>query len=182
VQDPLSDTTVRDSKRNHTCTAGSRTQGRHYARNVYNVSSTYIIIHLEWHTLGTYDSKPACKPSQMLFTKTSNEHRYVYAETITKSNGNSNLSIAVLFKKKQDRQCTYNVTLRRVRESLLPWKSSKYYISVYMCARECVSVSGCVHVAFFNQHETRMRHIVTSYVTPLAPSYFSTLSHKRRFF
>ena len=99
VQDPLSDTTVRDSKRNHTCTAGSRTQGRHYARNVYNVSSTYII-HLKWHTFGTYDSKPACKPSQVLFTKT---HRYVYAETITKSNGNCNLSIALLLTKKQDR-------------------------------------------------------------------------------
>jgi hypothetical protein len=37
---------------------------------------------------------------------------------------------------KQDRQCTCNVTLRRrVRESLLPWKSNKYFISVCVCAR-----------------------------------------------
>ena len=27
---------------------------------------------------------------------------------------------------KQEGQYTYNVTLRRVRESLLPWKSNKY--------------------------------------------------------
>ena len=34
----------------------------------------------------------------------------------------------------------YNVTLRRVRESLLPWKTEKYYISVYVHARACVRV------------------------------------------
>ena len=65
-------------------------------------------------------------------------------------------------------QYTYNVTLRRVRESLLPWKSNKYYIFVCVCVR--------VHVALLIQHATRMRHIVTSYVAPLAPPYFSTFS------
>ena len=29
---------------------------------------------------------------------------------------------------KLDRQYTYNITLRRVRELFLPWKSNKYYI------------------------------------------------------
>jgi hypothetical protein len=44
----------------------------------------------------------------------------------------------------QDRQCTYNVTIRRVRESLLPWKSSKYYLLVCVCmgARKCVHVDS----------------------------------------
>jgi hypothetical protein len=32
----------------------------------------------------------------------------------------------------------------------------------------------------FIQQATRMRHIVTSFVAHLAPSHFSTLSHKRR--
>jgi hypothetical protein len=39
---------------------------------------------------------------------------------------------------KQDRQCTYNVTLRRVRESPLPWKSS----IMYFCVCVCVCVGG----------------------------------------
>jgi hypothetical protein len=42
-----------------------------------------------------------------------------------------------------------------------------------------VSVHGCVHVALLIQHETRMHHIVTSFVAPLAQAYFSTVSHKR---
>jgi hypothetical protein len=35
----------------------------------------------------------------------------------------------------------YNVTLRRVHESLLPWKSNKYYLLVCACA--CVRTSAC---------------------------------------
>ena len=37
-------------------------------------------------------------------------------------------------------------------------------------------------VALLIQHATRMCHIVTSFVAPLAPPYFSTLSHKRHDF
>ena len=37
----------------------------------------------------------------------------------------------------------------------------------------------CLHVALLIQHATRMVHIVTSVVASLAPSYFSTLYHKR---
>ena len=76
------------------------------------------------------------------------------------------------------RQCTYNVILTRVHESLLPRKSNKYYI--FVCVRVCSSVPRRVHVALLIQHVTRMRHIVTSFVPPMAPPYFSTLSHKRR--
>jgi hypothetical protein len=43
---------------------------------------------------------------------------------------------------KQGRQCTYNVILRRIRETLLPWKSNKYYTFVCMCAR--ARVHACV--------------------------------------
>jgi hypothetical protein len=39
-----------------------------------------------------------------------------------------------------------------------------------------------VLVALLIQHATHMRHIVTSFVAPLAPPCFSTLSHKRRDF
>ena len=39
----------------------------------------------------------------------------------------------------------------------------------YSCVR------ACVHVVLFIQNASRMRHIVTSFVAPLAPPYFSTL-------
>jgi hypothetical protein len=75
------------------------------------------------------------------------------------------------------RQCNCNVTLRRVRE--LPRKSNIYYIflrvrGVCVPGREgvCMRVRAC-------RRATRMRHIVTALITPLAQSHFSTLSHKR---
>jgi hypothetical protein len=66
-----------------------------------------------------------------------------------------------------------NVTLRRARESLVPWKSNTYYIFVCVCA--CAHV----HVALLMQHATLMHNIVTSFVTPRSLPHFSTLSHKR---
>jgi hypothetical protein len=87
---------------------------------------------------------------------------------------------------KHDRQCTYNVTLRRVRELLLPWKSNEYYIFVYVCARAfvCPGALPCahVHVALLIKHATHMCHIVMSFVASLSTHYFSTLSHKRHDF
>jgi hypothetical protein len=41
---------------------------------------------------------------------------------------------------KQDTQYKYNVTMRRVRESWLPWKSKKYYLLICVCVRACVRV------------------------------------------
>jgi hypothetical protein len=57
-----------------------------------------------------------------------------------------NESICFSATSKQDRQCTYNVTMRRVRESLLPWKRIKYYI--FVCVYEWVPgrVSVCILV------------------------------------
>jgi hypothetical protein len=75
-------------------------------------------------------------------------------------------------------QCTDDVTLKRVHESLLPWKSNKYYFLVCVCVRALGSrVRGRVHartmhVALLIQHETRMRHIVTSFVAPTSPQKF----------
>jgi hypothetical protein len=90
-----------------------------------------------------------------------------------------------------DMQCTYNVTLRGVREPLLPWKN-KYYTFICVCvcvrAHACVSsgawgcACACVHVALLIQHVTRMPHIVKLFVAPLYLPYFSTLFHKRHDF
>jgi hypothetical protein len=85
---------------------------------------------------------------------------------------------------KQDMQCTYNVTLRVVRESFLPRKSNSityFYVCVrdfgWSCAWACAC--ACVRVVLIIQYATSMRHIVTSFVAPMTPPHFSTLSHKR---
>jgi hypothetical protein len=84
---------------------------------------------------------------------------------------------------KQDSQCTYNVTMRRARESLLPWKRNKYYLLVGVCmySRACVRVAGRVGVCMriracclANPHAMRMRHIVTSFVAPQCGPNIST--------
>ena len=85
--------------------------------------------------------------------------------------------------------------MRRVRKSLLAWKSNKYYtfisVCVCVCARACACgcpgaawacACACVHVVLFIQHATHMRHIVTSFVAHLVLQYFSTLCHKRHDF
>jgi hypothetical protein len=86
----------------------------------------------------------------------------------------------------QDRQCTYNVTLRRIQEITVAVEKH-----IGLCVHACRSVRACgyadawacacayVHVALLMQHATRMRPIVTSFVAPRSTLYFSTLSHKR---
>ena len=46
----------------------------------------------------------------------------------------------------------------------------------------CARVKACVRVEWLMHHATRIRYVVTSFVAPLAPQYFSTLSHKRNDF
>ena len=93
-------------------------------------------------------------------------------------------------KKKKDSQCTYNVTLKRVYETIVAVeKQQVLHISLCVHACACVRargysgawVSACayVHIALLFQHATRMRHVVTSFVARLSPIYFSTLAHKR---
>jgi hypothetical protein len=85
-----------------------------------------------------------------------------------KNMSNNKLILAHKQKKEETRQCTYKVILRRFRESLLQWKSNKYYISVCVCLRACGYPSAwacscvCMHLALFIQYAIRMRHNVTS--------------------
>jgi hypothetical protein len=69
----------------------------------------------------------------------------------------------------QDKQCTYNVTLKRVRATILQWKSNVYYIT-------CVCICSLMYPAC-NAHAPYYR------LWP-APLYniFSTLCHKRQHF
>jgi hypothetical protein len=58
---------------------------------------------------------------------------------------------------------------------------------VRACVRACTRACGRVHartcyVVLFIQHETRMRHIVTSFLAPKFPPGFSILSHKLYYF
>jgi hypothetical protein len=48
--------------------------------------------------------------------------------------------------------------------------------------RACGWVNARARVALLSQHAMRMGYIVTSFMAPLAPQYFSTLSHKWRDF
>ena len=83
-------------------------------------------------------------------------------------------------RKQNKTKCTCSITQRRFLESFLPWKRSEYYVFVCVCM--CVLARVCVHVALLIQHATCMRHVVTSFVAPHTPPYFSALSHKRHDF
>ena len=67
----------------------------------------------------------------------------------------------------QDRLCTYNVTLRRVRVTIAAVEKT---ISI--------TYSECVFVNLVTQHAKRMRRIIQS-VAYRVPQYFFTLFHKR---
>ena len=95
---------------------------------------------------------------------------------------------------KQWRQCTYYVTLRRLRETIVVVESNKHYIFLSVCVCVCVCARArageCVcpgawacacesaGVALLIQHATRMRHVLFSFVSSLAPPCFWRLSYK----
>ena len=103
-----------------------------------------------------------------------------------RSKGRNNMDVPKYFSLNE------TMYIEALRESLLPWKSNKYYIFVCACvwlrARACgcpgawASACACVRVALLIQHSTRMCHILTPFVALLAPPHFSTLCHKRRDF
>ena len=70
----------------------------------------------------------------------------------------------------------YNVTQARSRIFAV---EKQYYIFVCVRARAYVRACAREHVALLIQHATCMRHVVTSFVAPLAPPHFSILSYKR---
>jgi hypothetical protein len=73
--------------------------------------------------------------------------------------------------RKQERKCKYKRNIEaRSRDDCRGKTINVIYLRVD--ARACV----------LSPHATHMRHIVTSLVAPLAPPYFSTLSHKRHDF
>jgi hypothetical protein len=78
--------------------------------------------------------------------------------------------------------------MRRVRESLLPWKSNKYYLLVCVCmrSRACVWVAGrvgvCMRIRACSLANTACKvyaPFVTSCVVSRSLPNVSTLSHKR---
>jgi hypothetical protein len=71
---------------------------------------------------------------------------------------------------KQDRQCTYNVRLRRVR------------VTIVAVVKQYVTYSECVSAALAIQHGKHMHHVTLSSVACLALLYFSILSHTRHDF
>jgi hypothetical protein len=83
-------------------------------------------------------------------------------------------------REQEDSQRTYNITLRRQRESLLPWKSNNYYILIcaFVLARlgEWACACACVRVALLMQHATRMRRVVTSFVAFVSTRFFRSVS------
>ena len=68
-------------------------------------------------------------------------------------------------------QCTYNVTLRRVRLTIVAVEKA---ISI--------AYSQSVSLALVMRHAKRMRRIILSTVACLAVQNVSTLSHKRHYF
>jgi hypothetical protein len=68
----------------------------------------------------------------------------------------------------------YDVTSWAFAQSLLPWKSSNYYVF-------CVCVCVCVFVCgLSNPRRTTHAHILLSSLACPNVQYFSPLSHKRR--
>jgi hypothetical protein len=73
----------------------------------------------------------------------------------------------------QDRQCAYNVTLKRVRATIVAMEK-QYVISIL---RVCVCI-----LVFVNRHAMRIRRIILSAVACLAPPHFSIWSYKQNNF
>ena len=62
--------------------------------------------------------------------------------------------------------CTYNVTIRRVRATIIAVE------------KQCGTYSECVFVALVIQHAISIRHIILSFMVRLAVQYSFTLPHK----
>jgi hypothetical protein len=75
----------------------------------------------------------------------------------------------------QEKQCMYNITLRSVHKSLLPWKATSItYWSVCACKYPGAWACAYMHLVLWIQQATCMCHIVMSFVAPRSPPHFST--------
>ena len=77
---------------------------------------------------------------------------------------------------KQDRQCTCNVTLKSVLETIVVME--KQTLLNILRERETLCVCVCVCI----EHSKRMHRIILSSLVSLAPPYLSTSSHTRNDF
>ena len=103
-----------------------------------------------------------------------------------------------ILKWQKHRQCTYNVTLRRVQETnVASGKSNKYYayLRVSVCVRACACVDQCMCVCALMREGVDMFLSACSLTYPACNAYrpycrlrtpgftlFLTLSHKRQDF
>ena len=64
---------------------------------------------------------------------------------------------------KHDRQCTYNVTLRRVRATIVAVENNKYYICrVCVCSHECPACNA--NAPYCSLWHVRLYHILPHYL------------------
>jgi hypothetical protein len=78
---------------------------------------------------------------------------------------------------KQNKQCAYNVTFRRIHKITVAIEKSKYYIPLCVCARARASALACARLALLIQH----KNVCSVFLSvDFLAAYFSTLSHKRK--
>jgi hypothetical protein len=128
-----------------------------------------------------------------MYTNTKNIYIYTWGETIHRTHKTESKIFTKQENKnkadnKQERQRTYNVTLRRVWVIIVAVEK-QYLLHTCLCVKARVRAFMhrglwacsclCVSTALLIHHTMRMHHIVTYFVAPLVPPKFSTLSHKR---
>ena len=114
----------------------------HLSCNEWRTSATMLQRADNWHNQDAVRGKKVVTLTVLGKHETSQLYAVNYIGT---TRAVLNVRGIILPKSKQDKQCTYNVTLTRVRESLLPWKSNKYYVFVCVCGRVgvCMRMRAC---------------------------------------
>ena len=99
----------------------------------------------------------------------------VYCIDKTRGRGWGNVrGLKLCVNPKQYWKCRYNVTMGRVRVTIVAVEKQ--------CILHILCVCVCVFVALVNQHVTCMRRVLLSPVAWHALQYFTTLTQTRRYF